>query len=69
VAARELDVPVTATFTTFAFNRQLPSPTGISRALVAAAAGRGPRIGWGYARARWALHRAPHRRASEINKI
>lgn len=40
MAARELDVPVTATFTTFAFNRQLPSPTGISRALVAAAAGR-----------------------------
>lgn len=57
VAARELDVPATATFTTFAFNRQVPSPTGISRALVAAAAAR-PRIGWGYARARWALHRA-----------
>lgn len=57
VAARELDVPVAATFTTFAFNRQVPSPTGISRALVGAAAAH-PHIGWGYARARWALHRA-----------
>jgi MGT family glycosyltransferase len=55
VAARELGVPAAATFTTFAFNRQVPSPTGISRELVAAAAAR-PRIGWGYVRARWALH-------------
>jgi MGT family glycosyltransferase len=56
VAARELGVPVAATFTTFAFNRQVPSPTGISRELVAATAAY-PRIGWGYVRARWALHR------------
>ncbi|WP_077966556.1 macrolide family glycosyltransferase [Ensifer adhaerens] len=57
VAARELDVPAAATFTTFAFNRQVPSPTGLSRALVAAATAR-PRLGWGYARARWALRRS-----------
>lgn len=57
VAARELGVPAAATYTTFAFNRQVPSPTGLSRALLAAAMAR-PRLGWGYARARWALHRA-----------
>lgn len=57
VAARELGVAAAATFTTFAFNRQVPSPTGISRALVAAAVAR-PRLGWGYARARWGLHRS-----------
>jgi MGT family glycosyltransferase len=56
VAARELGVRAAATFTTFAFNRQVPSPTGISRELVAATAAR-PRIGWGYVRARWSLHR------------
>ncbi|MFC5422357.1 macrolide family glycosyltransferase [Bosea eneae] len=56
VAARELAVPAAATFTTFAFNGQVPSPTGISRALLAAAAAH-PRSGWGYARARWELHR------------
>lgn len=57
VAARELGVPAAATFTTFAFNRQVPSPTGISRELLAAAVAR-PRLGWAYARARWALRRA-----------
>lgn len=57
VAARTLGVPAAATFTTFAFNKQVPSPTGFSRALVAAAM-KYPRIGWGFARARWALHRA-----------
>jgi MGT family glycosyltransferase len=56
VAARELGVPAAATFTTFAFNRQVPSPTGLSHELAAAAAAH-PRIGWGYASARWALHR------------
>lgn len=56
VAARELGVPAAATYTTFAFNEQVPSPTGLSHALMAAAAAR-PRSGWGYLRARWALHR------------
>jgi MGT family glycosyltransferase len=56
VAARELAIPAAATFTTFAFNRQVPSLTGISRELVAAALAH-PRIGWAYVRARWALHR------------
>ena len=55
VAARELGVPAAATFTTFAFNRHVPSPTGMSCALVAAAAAH-PRLGWGYLRARWALY-------------
>jgi len=57
VAARTLGVPAAATFTTFAFNKQVPSPTGFSRALVAAAM-KYPRIGWGFTRARWALRRA-----------
>lgn len=56
VAARELDVPAAATYTTFAFNKQVPSPTGLSRALVSAAVAL-PRRGWDYVRARWALHR------------
>jgi MGT family glycosyltransferase len=56
VAACELGVPAAATFTTFAFNNQVPSPTGISRELLSAAAVR-PRLGWGYLRARWALRR------------
>lgn len=56
VAAHELGVPAAATFTTFAFNRQVPSPTGISRALLAAAMAR-PRPTWDYLRARWELHR------------
>jgi MGT family glycosyltransferase len=57
VAARELGVPAAATFTTFAFNRQVPSPTGISRALVAATVAH-PRLGWDYLRTRWALYRS-----------
>ncbi|GIF76506.1 macrolide family glycosyltransferase [Asanoa siamensis] len=34
VAARELDVPAASSFTTFAFNRQVPSPTRASRHLL-----------------------------------
>jgi MGT family glycosyltransferase len=56
VAARELGVPAAATYTTFAFNDQVPSPCRVSRELVAAAAAR-PRIARSYVRARWALHR------------
>jgi MGT family glycosyltransferase len=56
VAARELGVPAAATYTTFAFNRQVPSPCRLSRELLAAAAAR-PRIARSYARARWALRR------------
>lgn len=56
VAARELGVPAAATYTTFAFNRQVPSPCRLSRELLAAAAGR-PRIAWSYAWARRTLRR------------
>jgi MGT family glycosyltransferase len=56
VAARELGVPAAATYTTFAFNRQVPSPCRISRELLAAAAAY-PRIAGSYVRARWALRR------------
>lgn len=56
VAARELGVPAVATFTTFAFNRQVESPTGVSQGLVAAALSH-PRIAWRYACARIALSR------------
>lgn len=56
VAACELGVPAASTYTTFAFNTQVPSPTGISLALMAAAAYRS-RLGWGYLSARWALQR------------
>ncbi|MEV0951871.1 macrolide family glycosyltransferase [Promicromonospora sp. NPDC050249] len=56
VAARELGVPAAATYTTFAFNRQVPSPCGISRALLVAAAAY-PRIASSYVRARWTLRR------------
>ncbi|MGW2091587.1 macrolide family glycosyltransferase [Promicromonospora sukumoe] len=56
VAARELGVPAAATFTTFAFNRQVPSPGRLSRDLVAAAAAH-PALARGYARDRWALRR------------
>jgi MGT family glycosyltransferase len=45
VAARELGVPAVSSFTTFAFNRQAPSPTRFSAELLAA----------GYLRARWRL--------------
>ncbi|WP_200207931.1 macrolide family glycosyltransferase [Micromonospora coerulea] len=56
VAARELDVPAASSFTTFAFNRHLPSPTHGSRELLAAAAAL-PRHAGGYLRSRWELRR------------
>ncbi|MFI5490175.1 macrolide family glycosyltransferase [Micromonospora echinaurantiaca] len=56
VAARELDVPAASSFTTFAFNRQVPSPTRASWELLAAAAAR-PRPVGGYLRSRWELRR------------
>ena len=56
IAARELDVPAAASYTTFAFNSQVPSPTRGSWNLLAAAAGR-PGILQGYLRSRWQLHR------------
>ncbi|WP_144122927.1 macrolide family glycosyltransferase [Catellatospora sichuanensis] len=56
VAARELDVPAASSFTTFAFNRHVPSPTRASWGLLAAAAAR-PRSAWGYLRSRWELRR------------
>ncbi|MCP2266870.1 macrolide family glycosyltransferase [Promicromonospora thailandica] len=56
VAARELGVPAAATFTTFAFNRQIPSPARASRELLWSAAAH-PGIARSYARSRWALHR------------
>jgi len=54
VAARELGVPAVSSFTTFAFNRQVPSPTAASWGLLAAA-----RLGSlaGYLRSRLALRR------------
>ncbi len=59
VAARELGVPAAATYTTFAFNKQVPSPSGFSCDL-GNAARTYPRIGWDYVKARWALHRSYH---------
>ncbi|WP_327582540.1 hypothetical protein OHA25_42395 [Nonomuraea sp. NBC_00507] len=56
VAARELEVPAAALFTTFAFNRSAPSPTRGSWELLAAAATR-PRNVQGYLRSRWGLSR------------
>ncbi|GLX92442.1 macrolide family glycosyltransferase [Herbidospora sp. NBRC 101105] len=56
VAARELRVPAASLFTTFAFNRQAPSPTRASRELLASAAARLPDAR-GYLRSRWALRR------------
>ncbi|MBZ9645633.1 macrolide family glycosyltransferase [Streptomyces sp. PSKA30] len=56
VAARELKVPAAASFTMFAFNRHVPSPTRGSWDLLAAAAAR-PRSLQGYLRSRWKLHR------------
>ncbi|MGW3728112.1 macrolide family glycosyltransferase [Streptomyces sp. NPDC000851] len=56
VAARELGVPAAASFTMFAFNRHVPSPTRGSWDLLAAAAAR-PRTLQGYLRSRWELHR------------
>ncbi|MEW2267327.1 macrolide family glycosyltransferase [Streptomyces sp. NPDC047853] len=56
LAARELGVPAASSFTTFAYNRHVPSPTRGSRELLTAAAAR-PRSFLGYAAARLALHR------------
>ncbi|MER5183692.1 macrolide family glycosyltransferase [Streptomyces sp. NPDC002896] len=56
VAARELKVLAASSFTTFAFNRHVPSPTRGSWDLLAAAAAR-PRSLQGYLRSRWGLHR------------
>ncbi|WP_369275008.1 macrolide family glycosyltransferase [Streptomyces sp. R11] len=56
VAARELDVPAASSFTTFAFNRQVPSPTRGSWQLLAEARTQ-PRSVRGYLRSRRELHR------------
>ncbi|RSM44817.1 oleandomycin glycosyltransferase [Amycolatopsis balhimycina DSM 5908] len=53
VAARELGVPAVSSFTTFAFNRQVPSPTRGSWGLLAASR---PHDLVGYLRARGELH-------------
>ncbi|TQM36930.1 macrolide family glycosyltransferase [Pseudonocardia cypriaca] len=56
VAARELGVPAASSFTTFAFDRHVPSPTRASRDLLAEAAARRRSL-LGYLRSRWELHR------------
>ncbi|SNT60693.1 glycosyltransferase, MGT family [Asanoa hainanensis] len=56
VAARELGVPAVASFTTFAFNRQVPSPTRGSWELLAAAVAR-PRTLRSFVRSQVDLHR------------
>ncbi|MEU4985686.1 macrolide family glycosyltransferase [Streptomyces sp. NPDC021969] len=56
VAARALGVPAVSSFTTFAYNRHVPSPTRASRELLAGAAAR-PRNLAGYVGARLALRR------------
>lgn len=56
IAARRLGVPAVATFTTFAFDRRVPSPTGLSRELAAAAATHPGSVGR-YLRSRWTLRR------------
>ncbi|MEU9291763.1 macrolide family glycosyltransferase [Streptomyces sp. NPDC048275] len=56
VAARELEVPAASSYTTFAYNRHVPSPTHGSWDLLAAAATR-PRSLEGYVWSRWGLHR------------
>ncbi|MEU6203574.1 macrolide family glycosyltransferase [Micromonospora musae] len=62
VAARELDVPAASSFTTFAFNRHVPSPTRGSWRLLAAAAVL-PRHAGGYLKSRWQLRRRYDTRA------
>ncbi|NMO57533.1 oleandomycin glycosyltransferase [Actinoplanes sp. TBRC 11911] len=59
VAARELNVPAASSFTTFAFNRRVSSPTRGSRSLLAAAAAQ-PRSIQAYLRSRRELHRRYH---------
>jgi MGT family glycosyltransferase len=61
IAARELGVPAASSFTTFAFNRQAPSPTSGSWDLLASAVTR-PGTVTGYLRSRWALRRRYHAR-------
>jgi MGT family glycosyltransferase len=56
VAARELDVPAVSSFTTFAFNHQVPSPTRASWALLAGATAH-PTGFAGYVWSRWGLSR------------
>ncbi|GII56525.1 oleandomycin glycosyltransferase [Planotetraspora thailandica] len=56
VAARELGLPAASLFTTFAFNRYVPSPTRASWELLAAAATR-PRNALNYLRSRRRLRR------------
>ncbi|MFI6264603.1 macrolide family glycosyltransferase [Micromonospora sp. NPDC051006] len=56
VAGSELDVPAASSFTTFAFNRQVRSPTHGSWELLAAAAAL-PRHTVAYLRSRWELRR------------
>ncbi|QYN34113.1 hypothetical protein K1T35_37650 [Pseudonocardia sp. DSM 110487] len=56
VAARELGVPAASSFTTFAYNRHVPSPTRGSWGLLAEATTR-PRNVLGYLRSRWDLNR------------
>jgi MGT family glycosyltransferase len=56
IAARELGVPAASSFTTFAFNQQVPSPTRGSWDLLAAAAAQ-PRSVQGYLRSRLGLRR------------
>ncbi|MEF9527626.1 MULTISPECIES: glycosyltransferase [Streptomyces] len=56
LAARVLGLPAVSSFTTFAYNRHVPSPTRASRELLAGAAAR-PRNLAGYVGARLALRR------------
>jgi MGT family glycosyltransferase len=56
VAARELSLPSAAFFTTFAFNRHVPSPTAMSTEMLATLMTH-PSTGLGYANARFVLSR------------
>ena len=56
IAAHNLGIPAVSSFTTFAFNRQVPSPTRGSAELLLAAA-RQPKGFLGYLRSRWELQR------------
>ncbi|MFD7437280.1 macrolide family glycosyltransferase [Streptomyces sp. NPDC059861] len=56
IAARELGVPAASSFTTFAYNRSVPSPTSASWALLASAAAHTRNVR-GYLRARLELRR------------
>jgi MGT family glycosyltransferase len=56
VAARELGVPAASSFTTFAYNRHVPSPTRGSWGLLAEAITRRGNL-LGYLRSRWELNR------------